>query len=139
MIFTTMDGGGGLMVDRAIGIDEMRRVDGYWYLATPYSKFPGGLEAAFAAAADLAAKLIALQVPVYSPIAHTHPIALVGGLDPLDHSIWLPADRPLMAAAHGLLVAALPSWEESFGIAQEIADFQRRYRPIVRLDIEAEP
>lgn len=48
------------------------------YLATPYSKFEGGLEAAFRAAAEVAAKLVRQGESVYSPICHTHPIAIYG-------------------------------------------------------------
>jgi hypothetical protein len=27
-----------------------------------------------------------------------------GGIDPTDHETWMRADRPMMAAAHGLIV-----------------------------------
>ena len=48
------------------------------YLATPYSKFPGGIQAAFIDAACIAARLLRAGVKVYSPITHTHPIGRVG-------------------------------------------------------------
>lgn len=108
----------------------------YWYLATPYSKFPGGIEAGFIAACKATAKLIAAGVRVYSPIAHTHPIAIHGGIDPLDHSIWLPADKPFMDAAFGLLVAKLDTWDRSYGIGEEIAAFTRAAKPIFYIEQE---
>ena len=43
------------------------------YLATPYSKYPAGLQQAFVDAAKLAALLLRSGMNVYSPIAHTHP------------------------------------------------------------------
>lgn len=49
---------------------------GLVYLATPYSKYPRGIEAAFVDASRLAACLVRLGISVYSPIAHTHPIAI---------------------------------------------------------------
>ena len=104
------------------------------YLATPYSKFPGGIDCAFCAACDVAAWLVQHAVRVYCPVAHTHPIAIAGNLDPHDHKIWLPADRPFMDSAGGLLVAKLPTWEDSFGIAMEIETFEKAGKPIEYLD-----
>ena len=54
----------------------------FWYLATPYSKFPGGLDLAAKAASLCAGILIAERVWVFSPIAHSHPIAMASALDP---------------------------------------------------------
>jgi hypothetical protein len=104
------------------------------YLATPYSKFTEGPEAAFRAACRLSAKLLCAGVTVYSPIAHTHPIAKFGALDLLDHSIWLPFDEAMMGAAKVLIVARMPGWEESVGIAHEIKFFKERSKPIYDLD-----
>src|SRR3990167_1959103 len=58
------------------------------YLATPYTRYPAGIRAAFADAAKLAARLLVTGLKVYSPITHTHPLAIYGHLDPLDHAIW---------------------------------------------------
>ena len=44
----------------------------FWYLATPYSKFPGGLDAAYVEACKAQALLIKAGVPVFCPISHTH-------------------------------------------------------------------
>ncbi len=110
--------------------------DGYWYLATPYSKYPGGLDAAFNAACKVAAKLIGKGELIYSPIAHTHPIASKSWLDPSDHDIWLRLDEPLMHGAKGIIVAKLPTWEISFGVAFEIDWFTKAGRPIRYLELE---
>lgn len=112
---------------------------GYWYLATPYSKFPAGLDAAHACACKATAKLIAAGVPVYSPIAHTHPVAVHGGMDPLDHKIWMPADKPMMVAAHGLIVLMMATWDDSYGISVEIKEFTAAGKPIIYLDPEELP
>jgi hypothetical protein len=106
----------------------------YWYLATPYSKFPGGLDAAFRLACEAAGLLIRAGVPVHSPIAHTHPVAIACGMDPLDHSIWLPADKPMMDAASGLIVLRAESWERSYGISVEIDEFRDAGKPILFMD-----
>ena len=102
----------------------------FWYLATPYSKWPHGIHDAFCEAAKAAAEMLKRGHIVYSPIAHTHPIATHGGIDPLDHSIWLPFDGAMMAAAAGLYVVQMPGWDQSKGIAHEIAVFEAAGKPV---------
>jgi hypothetical protein len=106
------------------------------YLATPYSKWKLGPEDAFIEASKLAARLLVSGVKVYSPIAHTHPLAVYGKLDPLDHSIWLPFDEAMMEAANILIVAHMDGWHESKGIAHEIDFFERAGKPIFDLNCE---
>lgn len=103
----------------------------FYYLATPYSKFPGGLEEAFKLACRETALLIRAGVRVYSPIAHMHPVAIHGEIDPLDHAIWLPADEPMMHAAKGLIVNMAESWGISYGIREEIKAFAAMGKPII--------
>lgn len=106
-----------------------------YYLATPYSRYQGGdLTAAFLAACRLTADLMTAGYAIYSPIAHTHPIAMNSGLDPLDHTLWLPFDEAMMVAADALMVAQLEGWRESFGIDHEITFFRKARKPIVYLD-----
>jgi hypothetical protein len=107
---------------------------GYWYLGSPYSKYPDGREAAFKEICRIAAEFAKRGIAVYSPIAHTHPIAENGGLDSLDHSIWLPFDTPMMGGAVGLIVAKMASWEDSYGLGEEIRFFGQVGRPIYFLD-----
>jgi len=117
----------------------------FYYLATPYSKYPEGenlyqrLNNAFLMACRQAALLIKAKVPVYSPIAHTHPIAMHNAMDPLDHGIWLPADTPMMEAARGLIVVKAPSWESSYGISKEIEHFTAAGKPILWMDVDVLP
>lgn len=104
--------------------------DSLAYLATPYSKYPGGPDAAFKAAARLAGLLMLTGIKVYSPIVHSHPLAMHAKIDALDHAIWLPFDETMMAASKVLIVAQLPTWQESKGVAQEIEFFERHGKPI---------
>lgn len=103
------------------------------YLATPYSKYPAGTTAAYFTAARIAAGLLRAGIPVYSPITHTHPIAVAGNLDPLDHSIWLPFDELMMARCDYLIVAHMDGWQESKGIAHEVEAFTLARKPIFDL------
>jgi hypothetical protein len=93
------------------------------YLATPYSKYEEGLEAAFKMACDNAAFLLERGVPVFSPIAHTHSIAKSTRVDPRDHEFWLDFDWPILTKCSGLIVVKAPGWEESLGIKKEIEHF----------------
>jgi hypothetical protein len=106
----------------------------FWYLATPYSKYPDGIEAAFRAACEQSALLVKAGIPIFCPIAHTHPVAIQGGIDPFDHEIWLPADEPFMHLACGLIFCKLPSWEISYGMNEERKVFTAAGKPI--LDME---
>ena len=115
-------------------IERLKERAGFLYLATPYSKYRGGLDAAFIQAAKAAAVLTKAGIGVFSPIAHTHPIAVHGAIDPLDHAIWLPADAPLMAAAVGMVVVKMDGWQESYGIKKEIEAFEAMGKPIEYMD-----
>lgn len=103
----------------------------FFYLATPYSKYHEGIDAAWKMACHQAALLVSAGIPVYSPIAHTHPIAIEGGIDPLDHGIWIPADRPFMESAKGLIVCEMDGWDESLGVSIEIEAFKEMNKPVV--------
>lgn len=104
------------------------------YLATPYTKYSAGIERAFIDAAALAGRLLQAGAVVYSPIAHVHPIAVHGNIDPLDHKIWLPFDEVMMERADGLLVALMDGWRESFGVRYEIGVFVAACKPIHTVD-----
>lgn len=109
---------------------------GLAYVATPFSAYPLGIERAWIDACKIAARLLKIGVRVYSPIAHTHSIAIHGELDAMDLSIWLPFDEAMMEKCDSLVVAHLSSWELSKGIAHEIAFFERAGKPIFDLDPE---
>jgi hypothetical protein len=104
------------------------------YLATPYSAYKHGPVAAWQAACRLAGRLIKAGTNVYSPIAHSHCIARYGGLDPLDHDLWMPLDKSMMDRCEVLLVAHMEGWEISKGIAIEVAAFEKAGKPIFDLD-----
>lgn len=106
-------------------------MSGFWYVATPYSKYPRGQTEAFRMACRQAGLLIHAGIPCFSPIAHAHYIALACGLDPLDHTIWMAADAPLMDAARGLIVVKAEGWNQSIGVRTEIRAFEQAGKPVV--------
>lgn len=107
-----------------------------YYLATPYSKWEAGITMAFVEAAVLTASLLEAGYRVYSPICHTHPIAMYGNIDPLAHDIWLPFDEAMMKKCDGLMVALMDGWSQSKGVAHEIDFFRRAMKPILYLNPE---
>ena len=114
-------------------IDKLKKYN-LCYVATPYSRYPGGIEKAYQAACALCAQLLLAGVKVFSPIAHSHGIAVHGKLDPLDHKIWLPFDEAVMQASNALLVAKMKTWEVSYGIDKEIEWFAAKNKPVHFLD-----
>ena len=104
------------------------------YVATPYSKYPGGLDEAFKDAASITGRLIKAGLNVYSPIVHSHPCALYGKIDPHNHDIWLPYNATMMDKSEALLVIKMFTWESSVGIAHEIEWFNNARKPVHYLD-----
>lgn len=101
-----------------------------WYLASPYSKFERGQEEAFKEACAAAATLLKRGVFVFSPIAHSHPIAEHGGIDALSHDMWMPLDLAMLDICDGLLVLMMPGWKESYGVQREIEHAAKTGKPI---------
>ena len=105
--------------------------NGYWYLASPYSKFPGGLAQAHRQVCIEVGRLVQAGVAVFSAIAHSHKVAEYCKINPRAHEIWIPLDQALMASAKGLIVLTLPGWERSIGVGFEISYFEATKQPIV--------
>ncbi len=117
------------MADKKLPMDL--HATGFWYMASPYTKYPAGEDAAFQAAAEQSALLLSCGVYVMSAITHAHPIYRakpeLGGA----WETWAEMDRRLIAASCGMIVCTLESWEESKGIAAEIEFAQSIGRRIV--------
>jgi hypothetical protein len=124
------------MAERSLGpqIEDVLLPFGMVYIATPYSKCPHGIPVAFYDACIITARLLRHGVKVFSPIVHTHPLAVYGKIDPYDHSIWLPLDEVMMARSDTMALARLPGWESSVGIAHESDFFTRAGKPIFHFD-----
>lgn len=123
------------LVNKPLTIEDLKAFP-LVYLGTPYSKYPAGIEQAFIDAAKLTGRLLTEGVKAYSPIAHTHPIAIHGNLDPYDHKIWLPFDAAIMEKADAMIVAMMPSWQDSYGIKHEIEIFTKAGKPVFYLNPE---
>ena len=90
------------------------------YLAVPYTHAdPAIRERRFNIVNKVAASLINKGLHIFSPISHSHPIALSGDL-PKGIEFWLEFDRCFLEVSQKLIVLKLDGWEESKGVKAEI-------------------
>lgn len=100
------------------------------YLAVPYSHPDARVrDARFHAVNNEAARMMADGLHVFSPISHTHPIALAGDL-PTDWAFWQEYDKAILRACCKLVVLMLPGWDASKGIAGEMVIAREMAIPI---------
>lgn len=105
------------------------------YLACPYSsdRDPRLPHERFIAANYAAAKLMQQGAHVFSPISHGHPIAKAGAL-PTCWAYWESYCRTMLTACSRVIVLMLDGWQESTGIAGEIAIARELGLPVEYLD-----
>lgn len=106
------------------------------YVATPYTKYRHGHDAAAYDAAEVTARLMDLDISALSPIVHSHHVARVGRLDKIDHDFWQRMDAPWVRLAEACVVVKMPGWEDSAGVQHEIAEFRAAGKPVVFMDWE---
>ena len=103
------------------------------YLATPYSDpDPAIREQRFQRVNKVAARLMKAGWHVFSPISHTHPIALAGDL-PEGWDYWESYDRMMLAMCARLCVLNADGWQTSVGVQAEIKLAQELGLPVEHL------
>lgn len=106
------------------------------YLATPYfHKDPAIRQRRFEIINRIAAGLIAAGDIVFSPISHSHPIALAKAL-PLRFDYWEASDRAFIAWADELWVYKGTGWTESTGVWREVLIARELGKPVRYLEGE---
>lgn len=101
------------------------RDDKYDFLASPYYSPDAGVrEWRFEMACRAAAYLYAQGRSVFAPIVQGHPVAERHTL-PLRAADWWVANLPFLRHSSRLLIAQIPGWEESEGIALEKKEAMR--------------
>lgn len=102
------------------------------YLASPYSHPDESVrEFRFREACRAASVLMRDGNNVFSPIAHTHPIAQFGL--PLGWDYWEAFDRFYIGVCDELLVLMLDGWKESKGVQAEISIAKEMNKPVTFL------
>jgi hypothetical protein len=93
------------------------------YIATPYMATGDDPEAIkfqrFRNVTKFAADLTALGVHVYSPITHSHMMAMAAEL-PGDWDYWEAFDRKMLMACTSMIVYQQEGWEKSIGVEKEM-------------------
>lgn len=88
------------------------------YLATPYTGTPAERQARFERVNKVAAKLMNDGLLVFSPISHTHPIALAGDL-PKGWEFWKEYNLTFIEWCDELWVLTQNGWLTSTGVTAE--------------------
>ena len=105
------------------------------YLASPYSHDnPDVRETRFELAAKAAASLMRQGHFAFSPIAHSHPLAVHGDLRG-DWKFWRDFDHSFFDWCDELWVLTLPEWDKSPGVRAEVVDAQKRGIPVKYIDM----
>lgn len=94
---------------------------GLIYLACPYSHESADIrEFRFVECCKAVAQGLKHGIPIFSPIAHTHPVVVHGGLEPNDIDLFFVLDEAILPFCVELWILQLPGWEESKGIDCEV-------------------
>jgi len=67
-----------------------------------------------------AANILLQDLNVFSPITHSHYIAVIGGLPQLDHEFWLRLDKWYVDRCDYVAVLMIRGWKKSVGVRREI-------------------
>lgn len=102
-------------------------------MATPYSKYKEGVEAAFRHSAKAAGHLFNNGVVIFAPICHSHPIAAINNIGGTIET-WAILDEPFLNNAIGIIVIKMPGWDESTGIAWEIEYMKSLNKPVLYME-----
>lgn len=109
-------------------------VGGLVYLATPYShEQPEVREQRFLVVNRVAADLMRDGMHIYSPISHTHPIAIAGDL-PKGWDFWEQYARVVLASCVMVIVLRQDGWEQSIGVAAELVIAKEMGLPVEFID-----
>lgn len=105
-----------------------------YYLATPYSNYPGGIEAAYREACNIAERLRWRGDHVFCPVEVFHPLAAQTGVDKFDHEFWMECCDPWIKRCDVLIIAKIDGWEQSAGITHEREMFSNLGKPVRYFD-----
>ena len=105
------------------------------YLASPYSDAtdPAIMQERFEIACEVAARLMAMGYTVFSPIAHSHPIAQHIG-NPTDGEFGLKQDKPHFDNSRYLGILTWEGWKDSNGMSKEFIWIIHVRKPIIYID-----
>lgn len=90
------------------------------YLASPYSHdFKEIREVRYRLVLQALLEISRLEIPVYSPIVHWHPLAVAAKL-PTTFEFWSTQNDPMVKSSKELWILCLDGWRQSRGIEHEM-------------------
>lgn len=99
------------------------------YLAIPYTHPDAKVrEARFELVNKIASKLMQQGRFIFSPISHSHPIALHGL--PKGWDYWEKYDHVFLTLSDKLIIIMAEGWEDSVGIKKEMELMKQMNKPI---------
>jgi len=99
------------------------------YLACPYwHENPEIRQARYEKVTAKAGELMDIDTIIFSPITHSHPIALT--MENQNHEFWLNQDKHYLDWCTELWVFCLCGWKESTGVAWEIDYITKQRKPV---------
>lgn len=113
---------------------QLEPTAGIIYLAGPYTHPDPAIRAARAHDATIAAaRMIEQGYIVYSPLSMTHPIDVQMSADgeTQGSDYWVAFDEAFMEHCAAIVVVMTSGWNQSRGVAREIAFFEQRERRVV--------
>ena len=113
----------------------------YVYLASPYSHPDPEVRASrFIAACKKAAQYASKGIPVFCPIAHSHPIAeFMDESARMSFELWMKMDLPLVRMASELHILCIEGWRSSRGVTREIEYATQVGIPVKQVFLDIEP
>lgn len=103
-----------------------------WYLASPYSSASDAVrELRYRHTCQAVARLFERSIPVYSPIAHSHAVNEIGGLEESAFEFWRDFDLGLIDRLDGVVVLMLDGWERSHGVTAELEHARATGKPVL--------
>jgi hypothetical protein len=105
------------------------------YLASPYSHpDPAVKQDRYEEICRTAAMLMEKGERVFCPIAHSHPIEILGMKTVHTGDFWLDQDFAILKHAEMLMVCMMPGWTTSHGIHEEIKFANENNIPVAYIE-----
>lgn len=107
------------------------------YLASPYSHEDFAvMESRFERAAQCAANLMGKGIEIFSPIAHTHPIAQYGL--PKGFDFWERYDEWFLEHCSEMWILLIDGWGSSKGVHEERKIMNQLGKPVRFVTVDGE-
>jgi len=117
---------------------ERERMSELIYIASPYSHDnEDTMSSRFDQVCEYAGRMMQSGKVVYSPIAHSHPIAMRVGL-PTDWEYWEKFDHVMLSRCTELHVLQIDGWYESEGVRAEVCMAEQLGIPVTYSGEEVE-